>query len=54
MLMLKLTVPLSVGTFSLKIEAIATRKNVIIDSVLANDSDAIVYAINETNTLTIW
>ncbi len=47
----KMTVPLSVGTFSLKIEAIATEKSNN-HSVSTHDSDAIVYAINETNTLT--
>jgi VCBS repeat-containing protein len=47
----KMTVPLSVGAFTLKIEATATEKSNN-HSASAYDSDAIVYAINETNTLT--
>ena len=47
----KMTVPLSVGAFNLKIEATATEKSNN-HSVSTHDSDAIVYAINETNTLT--
>ena len=50
---LKMTVPLSVGAFNLKIDAIATEKSNN-DSALADqDSDAIVYTIDETNNIIV-